>query len=153
MRIFYNSLSKKLQNHQKMKLFICYILSKKSKTSKNEEFSYANPYQKSQKIMKKSWNFWFENQVKLSKFSGGLRPPTPPQVSLKMSVEPLWPRGGLVVLENTVMPFKKFSRTIKLFNAKFNSKLLKHSQKISIIVQKEVRSINFEESQVSHTFV
>ena len=53
--------------------------------------------------MKKSWNFWFENQVKLSKISGRLRPPNPPQVSLKISVEPLRPRGGLVVLENTVI--------------------------------------------------
>ena len=48
------------------------------KTSKNEEFSYANPYQKSQKIMKKSWNFWFENQVKLSKISRGAPSPEPP---------------------------------------------------------------------------
>ena len=101
-------LVEKAKNHKK-RGFSYVTLYQKSlkifkKTSKNEEFSYANPYQKSQKIMKKSWNFWFENQVKLSKISGGLRPPNPPQVSLKMSVEPLRPRGGLVVLENTVNP-------------------------------------------------
>ena len=47
----------KAKNHEKKRIFICYPLSKNLKNlQKNitkEEFSYANPYQKSKKIMKK----------------------------------------------------------------------------------------------------
>ena len=68
---------------QKWNLFIFHPLSKKT----------------SQIFSKKTFLFPFKQQAEITKFSGGLRPPNPPQVSLKISLEPLQPRGGWLGLK------------------------------------------------------
>ena len=68
------------------------------KIVRNETFSYFIPYQKKKQVKffsKKTFLFPFKKQAEITKFSGGLRPPNPPQVSLKISLEPLRPRGGV----------------------------------------------------------
>ena len=80
------------------------------KIVRNETFSYFIPYQKKKQVKffsKKTFLFPFKKQAEITKFSGGLRPPNPPQVSLKISLEPLRPRGGVVVFENTVTSFQR----------------------------------------------
>ena len=68
-------------------------------------FHISSPIKKKQVkfFSKKTFLFPFKKQAEITKFSGGLRPPNPPQVSLKISLEPLRPRGGLVVFENKVI--------------------------------------------------
>ena len=59
-------------------------------------FHISSPIKKKQVkfFSKKTFLFPFKKQAEITKFSGGLRPPNPPQVSLKISLEPLRPRGG-----------------------------------------------------------
>ena len=64
---------------------------KEQKIQKKDKIFLLVLYHPSQKykIIKRCCIFYFENQSKMSKFSGGLRPPDPPLalVSLKISFE------------------------------------------------------------------
>ena len=59
--------------------------------------------EKAKKSHKKSFIFCVENQAWISAYLGESPVLSPPLLSLKISVDPLRPRGGLVVLENTVI--------------------------------------------------
>ena len=58
-------------------------------------FLNSNLPSKKQKSHQKSFIFCFENQAWISKFLCDSTVFRPPLLSLKISVEPLWPRGGV----------------------------------------------------------